>query len=110
MKSMIKLLRFMKPYRVPLIFVLVLALAQSAANLYLPNLMANIVDNGILKVDHGVIKPDIGYIWEIGGLMLLVTIGGTIAAIAGSFFSSRVATGYGKQLRYNLFTHVEQFS
>ncbi|MDQ6660244.1 MAG: ABC transporter ATP-binding protein/permease [Chloroflexota bacterium] len=100
---MIKLLRFMKPYRVPLIFVLVLALAQSAANLYLPNLLADIVDNGI-------VKGDIGYIWRIGGLMLLVTLGGTIAAIIGSFFSARVATGFGKQLRYNLFTHVEQFS
>ncbi|GAC1391270.1 MAG: ABC transporter ATP-binding protein [Ktedonobacteraceae bacterium] len=103
MKSMIKLLRFMKPYRVPLIFVLVLALAQSAATLYLPNLLADIVDNGI-------VKGDIGYIWRVGGLMLLVTLGGTIAAIIGSFFSSRVATGFGKQLRYNLFTHVEQFS
>lgn len=103
MRSMIKLLRFMKSYRVPLVLVLILALAQSLANLYLPNLMADIIDNGI-------VKSDIGYIWRIGGLMFLVTVGGTIAAIAGSFFSSRVATGFGKQLRYHLFTRVEQFS
>ena len=103
MKSMMKLLRFMKPYRVPLVLVLIMALAQSAANLYLPNLTSDIVDTGI-------IKGDVGYIWRTGGLMLLVTLGGTVAAIIGSFYSSRTATGFGKQLRYHLFTHVEQFS
>ena len=100
---MIKLLRFMKPYRWTLVLVLVLAFAQSMANLYLPNLMADIVDNGI-------VNKDIGYIWREGGLMLLVTIGGTIAAIIGSYYSSRVATGFGKIIRRELFTHVIKFS
>jgi ATP-binding cassette, subfamily B, multidrug efflux pump len=103
MKSMIKLLRYMKPYRGPLVLIMLMALGQSAANLYLPTLMSDIVDNGI-------VKSDIGYIWRTGGLMLVVTFGGAIAAIIGSFFSSRTATGFGKQLRYHLFTHVEQFS
>jgi ATP-binding cassette, subfamily B, multidrug efflux pump len=100
---MIKLLRFMKPYRWTLVIVVVLAFAQSMANLYLPNLMADIVDNGI-------VNKDIPYIWREGGLMLLVTLGGTIAAIIGSFFSSRVATGFGKIIRRELFMHVERFS
>jgi ATP-binding cassette subfamily B multidrug efflux pump len=100
---MMKLLRFMKPYRMALVLVLVLAFAQSMANLYLPTLMADIVDKGI--VNH-----DTGYIWGTGGWMLLVTIGGVIAAIIGSFFSSRVATGFGKIIRGELFNHVEQFS
>ena len=100
---MIKLLRFMKPYRMIVVFVLILAFAQSMANLYLPTLMADIVNNGI-------VKDDIGYIWRTGGLMLLVTIGGTIAAIIGSFYSARVATGFGKILRQNIFTRVEKFS
>jgi ATP-binding cassette subfamily B protein len=101
--GMIKLLRFMKPYRMIVVFVLILAFAQSMANLYLPTLMADIVNNGI-------VKDDIGYIWRTGGLMLLVTIGGTIAAIIGSFYSARVATGFGKILRQNIFTRVEKFS
>lgn len=100
---MIKLLRFMKPYRWSLVLVLVLAFGQSMANLYLPNLMANIVDTGIAQ-------KDIGYIWREGGLMLLVTLGGTIAAIIGSFYSAKVATGFGKIIRRELFTHVENFS
>src|SRR5438034_2026226 len=100
---MIKLLRFMKPYRPILVFVVVLAFLQAMANLYLPTLFANIVDNGI-------VKGDTGYIWRTGGIMLLVTMGGTLAAVVGIFFSSQVATGFGKIIRTRLFTHVERFS
>jgi ATP-binding cassette subfamily B multidrug efflux pump len=100
---MIKLLSFLKPYRPILVLVVVLALAQAIANLYLPTLFANIVDNGI-------IKGDTGYIWRTGSIMLLITLGGTIAAVVGIFFSSQVATGFGKIIRARLFTHVAQFS
>ena len=100
---MIKLLRFMKPYRLAIVLILIMAFAQSMANLYLPTLMADIVDNGI-------VKGDTNYIWQIGGLMLLVTIGGTICAIIGSYFAARTATGFGKIIRAQIFTRVEQFS
>ncbi len=100
---MIKLMRFMKPYRALLVLVVILAVAQALGNLYLPNLFADIVNNGI-------IKGDTGYIWRLGGLMLLVTMGGTVAAVVGIFFSSQVATGFGKIIRAKLFTRVEQFS
>lgn len=100
---MIKLLRFMKPYRLAIALILIMALAQSMANLYLPNLMADIVDNGI-------VKSDTNYIWRVGGLMLLVTIGGTISAIIGTFFAARTATGFGKIIRAQIFARVEQFS
>ena len=100
---MIKLMRLMKPYRWLLVLVVILAAAQALGNLYLPNLFADIVNNGI-------VKGDTGYIWRVGGLMLLVTLGGTLAAVVGIFFSSRVATGFGKIVRARLFTHVEQFS
>src|SRR5712692_5283951 len=100
---MIKLMRFLKPYRAVLVLVVILAIAQALGNLYLPNLFANIVNNGI-------IKGDTGYIWQLGGLMLLVTLGGTIAAVVGIFYSSKVATGFGKIIRAKLFTHVQRFS
>jgi ATP-binding cassette subfamily B multidrug efflux pump len=100
---MIKLLRFAKPYRFLLILVVLFAIGQATANLYLPNLMADIVNNGI-------IKGDTGYIWRTGGLMGLVAIGGTICAVVGIFFSSRVATGMGKIIRAQIFYRVERFS
>ncbi|HEX3642032.1 MAG TPA: ABC transporter ATP-binding protein [Ktedonobacteraceae bacterium] len=100
---MIKLLRFLKPYRAILVLVVVLAFIQAITNLYLPNLMADIIDNGI-------VKGNTSYIWQTGGLMLLVALGGIVAAVVGVFFSSQVAIGFGKIIRAKLFTHVEQFS
>lgn len=100
---MLTLLRFLKPYRYVLVVVLILAIGQALSSLYLPNLMANIVDDGI-------VKNDAGYILATGGLMLLVTIGGTVCAIVGIYFSSYVATGFGKSIRANMFAHVTNFS
>src|SRR5712691_2104386 len=100
---MIKLLRFMKPYRLILIVVVLLAFGQAMSNLYLPTLMGDIVD-------YGIIKGDTGYIWRTGGIMSLVTLGGVLAAVKKIFFSSQVATGFGKIIRARLFTHVSQFS
>src|SRR5260370_700589 len=100
---MIKWLRFMKRYRAILVLVVVLAFAQAIAKLCLPTLFAKIVDKGI-------IGKDIGYIWRTGGIMLLIIFGGTVAAVVGIFYSSQVATGFGKIIRAKLFTHVAQFS
>ncbi|HEX8034454.1 MAG TPA: ABC transporter ATP-binding protein, partial [Ktedonobacterales bacterium] len=81
---MLRLLRNLKPYRGAVAVVLVLAFLQSLANLYLPTLMADIIDNGV-------VKNDTGYIYQVGGIMLLITVGGALCAIAGAFFASRVA-------------------
>ena len=48
---MLKLLRLLRTYRRSVALILVLALAQSLANLSLPRLMADIVDEGIVKGD-----------------------------------------------------------
>jgi ATP-binding cassette, subfamily B, multidrug efflux pump len=100
---MIKLLRFLRPYRVTVAVVIVLAFAQSIANLYLPTLLADIIDNGVLT-------KNTGYIWRTGGLMLLVTLGGTICAIIGAYYGARAATGFGKGIRAAIFQQVTKFS
>ncbi len=100
---MIRLLRLIKPYRGLIVIILGLAFVQSLANLYLPTLMADIVDNGI-------VKNNVGYIVRVGGLMVLVTLAGTLCAVTGSFFASRVAIGFGRTVRARIFKHVEQFS
>jgi ATP-binding cassette subfamily B protein len=83
--------------------VTVLVFLQSLANLYLPTLMADIVNKGI-------VTGDTDYIWRVGGYMLLVTVGGTICAIIGIYFSARVATGFGRIVRAKIFTRVQSFS
>lgn len=100
---MIKLLRFLKPYRFLLIIVMILAVGQAAANLYLPNLMADIVNKGIAGFDTG-------FIWRTGGIMTLVAIGGTLCAVVGIYFSSQIAVGMVKTIRAKIFIKVQHFS
>src|SRR5262245_53972941 len=100
---MLRLFRLIKPYRMHVAIVLVLALAQSLGFLLLPRLMSDIVDKGIVKGDQRAIL-------ETGGLMLLMSIVATLCAVAGSYFSSKVATGFGRILRGAIFARAEHFS
>ncbi|WP_256757076.1 ABC transporter ATP-binding protein [Cohnella sp. WQ 127256] len=100
---MIKLFRFLKPYRWIVVVVMALILMQSLSELYLPTLMADIINDGV-------VKGDIPYIWKIGGFMLAVTAVGTLVSIAASYLSSRIAAGFGRDLRSKTFRHVENFS
>src|SRR5499427_3420012 len=100
---MLKLLRLIRPYRGYVATVLVLALAQSIGFLFLPRLMSDIVDQGIVTGSQRAIL-------ETGGLMLLMSIVATLCAIAGSFYASKVATGFGRILRGAIFARVERLS
>ncbi|PKM39514.1 MAG: multidrug ABC transporter ATP-binding protein [Firmicutes bacterium HGW-Firmicutes-8] len=100
---MIKLFRFLKPYRIPVSGVLILFLLQSLAELYLPTLMSDIVDTGI-------VKGDIPYILKVGSLMLVVAMVSGICIIIASYLSSLAATGFGKDLRSKVFSQVESYS
>ena len=101
---MISLLRrYLPPYRWAIALVLLLLLVQSIANLYLPELYADIINNGVAK-------GDTAYIVRTGGLMLLVTGALMIAAIIAVFFSAKVAMGFGRDARNGLFRKVETFS
>lgn len=100
---MLKLIRYVKPFAGMIVFVLFLVLCQSLSELYLPTLMSDIVDKGV-------VKGDTNYIWRIGGLMLLIAAGGLFCSILASFYSAKTSAGYGKLLRSKVFSHVEDFS
>ncbi|KJS17812.1 MAG: multidrug ABC transporter ATP-binding protein [Peptococcaceae bacterium BRH_c4b] len=100
---MIKLFRFLKPYAISVAAVLVLLFFQSLAELYLPTLLSDIVDTGI-------VKGDTQYIISVGGLMLLVAAGGAVCTVLASFLSAKTATGFGKNLRSRVFSQVESYS
>ena len=100
---MMKLIKYLKPYRIPVIFVLILVFFQALSELYLPTLMSDIVNKGV-------VQGDTQYIWEIGGYMLIVAFLGMACSIGASYFSSVAASGYGKLLRGKVFGHVSNFS
>ena len=93
----------MKPYRLFIAIVFVLVFLQAIFDLYLPSLMADIVDVGI-------VNGDIDYITRVGGWMLLMAALAVICAVIASFLSSRTATGFGRDLRREVFEKVEGFS
>ncbi|MDE0582477.1 ABC transporter ATP-binding protein/permease [Planococcus sp. A6] len=100
---MIKILKNLSPYKWIVLGVVALVFAQSMAELFLPTLMADIIDNGV-------VQGNIPYIWRIGGWMLLVSAIGAIAAVFASYYSAKAAMGLGRDLRQKVFKHVGQFS
>lgn len=82
---------------------LIFIFLQSLSNLYLPTLMSDIVDTGVMK-------GDIPYILEIGAIMLLVAIGGVLCSIIASWLAAKVSASFGKILRNRVFSHVENFA
>jgi ATP-binding cassette subfamily B multidrug efflux pump len=100
---LIKLLKHLRPFRLAIAAVLILVFLQSMGDLYLPTLMSDIIDKGIVDGD----QP---YIWRIGGFMLLVAAGGAVCSIIASYLSAKVAAGFGKNTRSRMFNHVENFT
>jgi len=101
---LISLLRtYLRPYKKPLLAVLVLQFFGTLAALYLPTLNADIIDNGVAKADTQ-------YILRIGGVMLAVTLVQVVCTIAAVFFGARSAMGFGRDARAAIFHRVGSFS
>ncbi len=100
---MFKLLRYLKPFTWSVVAVLILLFFQAIADLYLPTLMSDIVDIGI-------VQGDTQYILRIGALMLLFAAASALFLMAASFLSAKIATGLGKNLRSLVFSRVESYS
>lgn len=100
---MLKLYRFLKPYTLMAAGVLVLVFLQTLGDLYLPTLMADIINDGVMR-------GDTGKIMQVGRVMLLVAGGGAICAVFSSFLSSRTAVGLGTILRSKVFGRVVSYS
>ena len=73
------------------------------AGLYLPTLNSDIINNGV-------VKNDIGYIWSYGGIMLVVTLLQVSFSVAAVYVGSKVAMGFGRDVRRSLFHQVNDFS
>ncbi len=98
-----KILRFLKPFKLSAAVILLLVFVQTLAELFLPTLMSDIVDIGI-------VQGNTGYILKTGGIMLLIAAGGTICSIMVSYLSAKTSVGFGRLLRSKIFSRVEDFS
>jgi ATP-binding cassette subfamily B protein len=94
---------FLRPYWRPLVLVVGLLLVQAIANLYLPELNADIINNGVAQ-------GDTEYILQTGAVMLAVTVVLGIVSVIAVFWAARVAMGFGRDVRAAIFRAVESFS
>src|SRR5579875_714014 len=91
------------PYRVLLVGLVLLQLLNVGANLYLPTLNADIIDNGVTK-------GNTGYIWHTGGFMLAMSLLQVCGSIGAAFFGARIAMFFGRDTRAAIFRAVGRFS
>ncbi|WP_078544079.1 ABC transporter ATP-binding protein [Litchfieldia alkalitelluris] len=100
---MLAMFKYLKGYTLQIIGIVVFTLAGSVLELYLPTLMADVVDIGI-------VNNDMPFILQTGGWMIVCALAAILFTIAVSYFSSKVALGFGRDVRRSLFIHVENFS
>lgn len=98
-----KIFKYLKKYIWLILILVAFVYLQVMASLALPDLMSEIINNGILG-------GDMDEIYHIGIRMLVVTIGGGVSAIVVGFLASRVATGFARDIRSKVFEKVESFS
>jgi len=98
-----KILKYFTPYIWPFILMVIFIFFQSSATLTLPNYMAKIINEGIISKNTEVI-------FRSGLIMIFVAIVGSLAAVAVGYLSSRIGTGFARNLREAVFTKVENFS
>jgi ATP-binding cassette subfamily B protein len=99
-----RLLRtYLRPYTRQVVALIVLLVAQTIGNLYLPNLNADIINNGV-------IEGNLHYILSTGEVMLALTLFVGACAVVAVYWASRVAMGAGADIRGAVFTRVQSFS
>lgn len=98
-----RLMKRLKSYWLGIAVVLLLTFIQVLGQLYLPTLMSNIVDKGIVQGDKG-------YIWKTGSFMLLISAGAVLLSVIIVYVASRISMGFGRELRDKIFNQVENFS
>ncbi|MET9510887.1 ABC transporter ATP-binding protein [Streptomyces flavidovirens] len=101
---LIRLLRaHLGPYKKPIALLVLLQLLQTSATLYLPTLNADIIDNGV-------VTGDTGYVLELGGIMIAVSVVQVVCNIGAVHYGARTASALGRDVRAAVFARVQSFS
>ncbi|MFS0863192.1 ABC transporter ATP-binding protein [Fredinandcohnia sp. 179-A 10B2 NHS] len=100
---MLRMMTFLKPYRLPIGVALFLTLVELAVELWQPLLMAKIIDDGILKNDLSVVIK-----W--GSFMVGISLIAFLSGITNSFFASHTSQSFAFDVRKALFGKIQAFS
>lgn len=98
-----KLLRFLKSYRKESVLAPLFKLLEASFELFVPLVMAAIIDVGIAGRDSG-------YIVKMGGVLVLLALVGLTASLTAQYFAAKAAVGFSAKLKQELFAHIQKLS
>ena len=100
---MFKLAHYLKPYRLQVILGPIFKLIEAIFELIIPIVTAQIIDRGVKT-------GDVGYVWRMGGVMLLLGVVGLCSALVCQKMGSIASQGFGTIVRNELYEHINTFS
>ena len=100
---MIKLIQFLKDYKKESILGPIFKLIEAILELFIPIVMAKIIDVGVKN-------KDMIYIFKMGGILILLGITGLIFALVCQYYASKASQGVGTAIRSSLFSKINTFS
>ncbi len=106
---MLKALKYLKPYRLGVIFVFTMVAARAILDLLLPRILGLLVNEGI-GLGATTVDPNIPRIWELTFIMLGATLISILITIASGYVESKISAGFAKDLRKAVYQKIESFS
>lgn len=100
---MIKLLRYMKNYKAQGIIAPLFKMLEATFELIVPLVMAQMIDVGI-------VKGDVSYVYRMGIWLVVFSVLGLSCSLTAQYFAAKAAMNMGKELRLDLFRHIESLS
>ncbi len=98
-----KLLIYLKDYKKESILGPLFKLLEASFELFVPLVMAAIIDVGIANGDKN-------YILKMCGVLILLAVIGLVCSITAQFFAAKAAVGFAAKLRHVLFAHIQSLS
>lgn len=100
---MFKLVRFLKGYKIQLVFGPLFKLTEAVFELIVPIVMASIIDTGVKN-------NDTSYVYKMGGVLVLLGVTGLACALTCQYFASVASQGTDTVLRNEMFKHINSLS
>ena len=97
------LLKYLRNYKKETILAPLFKLLEASFELFVPLVMAAIID-------YGIGKSDIRYVLKMGGVLIALGIIGLVCSITAQYFAAKAATGFSTELRHELFEHIQNLS
>lgn len=98
-----KLLVYLKDYRKESVLAPLFKMLEASFELFVPLVMAAIMDNGIAN-------QDMPYIWKMAGILILLAVVGLTCSLTAQYFAAKAAVGFSTRVKHVLFRHIQNLS